>query len=49
MNLPQHVFDWRLNSKTKSLNRTIGRLASVPFAAYVKYWEKGTVTHHIKP
>ena len=37
-------------AQTKKLNRTIGRIASVPFfTAYVKHWEKGHVTHHIKP
>ena len=38
------------NAMTKKINRTIGRLAAIPFfTAYVKHWEKGHVTHHIKP
>lgn len=37
-------------NQTKSLNHHIGRLSAVPFfTAYVQHWEKGHVTHHIKP
>jgi fatty acid desaturase len=37
-------------AETKKLNQKVGTIASIPFfTAYIKHWENGHLTHHLRP